>query len=94
MINTQQRVCGVLLTDHGWSELGGAIAPYLREGPIGKYIYCTQAVQNGSFMDMTFDPRQTDGSVSTAMVVSIPVQFVKFMATGANTLGMGFTQSA
>jgi hypothetical protein len=84
-------ICGVLLTEQGLNELGKAIEPYLKEGTIGKYIYCTQAVQNGNFIDMTFEPSQTDGSIKDSMLVSIPVHFVKFMATGAKSLPIGFS---
>jgi len=84
-------ICGVLLTEQGLNELGKAIDPYLKEGAIGKYIYCAQAVQNGSFIDMTFEPSQTDGSVKDSILISIPVHFVKFMATGAKSLPIGFS---
>lgn len=87
-------VCGVLLTEYGLQELGNAIAPYLQEGPIGKFIYCESAVQHGSFIEMVFDPKHTDGSIKTRMVISVPLQFVKFMATAEDTLTIGFTQSA
>ena len=87
-------ICGVLLTEQGLIEISEAIAPYLKEGRIGKYIYCTQAVQNGNFIDMTFEPSQTDESVKDRMLVSIPVSFVKFMATGADSLPIGFSQTA
>ena len=85
-------VCGVILTDAGIKDLGKTIEPYLQEGTIGKFIYCSMAVQNGAFIDMTFEPSQTDGSVKERMVVSIPVQYVKFMATGAKSLPIGFAQ--
>lgn len=88
-------VCGVLLTDAGLAELGDAIKPYLQEGPAGNFIYCAQAVQNGNFIDMTFEPGQADGSVVEGMVVSIPLGFVKFMVTGVKSLPIGFgTQSS
>jgi len=87
-------VCGVLLTEDSYSFLGEAIAPYVKEGRIGKYIYCTSAAQSGNFIDMTFKPEQCDGSVKDTMVISIPVHLVKFMATGRKSLPLGFTSSA
>lgn len=86
-------VCGVLLTDDGVELLGDAIKPYLHHGTIGYFVQCTQAVQNGNFIDMTFEPSQAVGSVTERMVISVPLGFVKFMATGAKTLPIGFTQS-
>lgn len=90
-------ICGVLLFESAFEILGDALTPYVREGRIGKFIYCAQAVQNGSFIDMTFEPSQTTGGVKDRMVISIPVGYVKFMATGARaeTLPPGFlTHSA
>jgi len=84
-------VCGVLLTEIGIKDLGDAITPYLQTGKIGKYIYCSVAVQNGNFVDMTFEPSQTDGTVTSRMIVSVPVQYVKFMVTGAKSLPIGFS---
>ena len=85
-------VCGVLLRDGALEILGEIMLPYIKDGTYGKYIYCAQAVQNGNFMDMTFEPTQTDGTVVDRMVVSIPVEFVKVMVSGApETLHIGFT---
>ena len=86
-------ICGVLLTEDGIKELGKAIEPYMHEGSIGKFIECAMAVQNGNFIDMTFDPSHTNGSVKDRMIVSVPLHFVKFMVTGAKTLPIGFAQS-
>ena len=84
-------VCAVLLIDEAYRLLGDAIAPYVKEGRSGKYMYCMTAAQNGSFLDMTFHPSQCDGSVADIMIVSVPLQFVKFMATGASGNALGFT---
>ena len=84
-------VCAVLLIEEAYAFLGEAIAPYVKEGRIGKYIYCTSAVQNGNFMDMTLKPAQCDGSVKDTMTISVPVHLVKFMATGRKTLPFGFS---
>jgi hypothetical protein len=87
-------VCGVLLVEEAYSFLGEALAPYVKEGRIGKYIYCTSAVQSGSFIDMTFKPEQCDGSVTEIMTISIPLHFVKFMATGRKSLPLGFAPAS
>lgn len=82
-------VCGILLQDGALESLGDIMLPYIKDGTYGKYIYCTQAVQNGAFMDMTFEPSQTDGSVVDRMVVSIPIGYVKVVVSGASG-AMGF----
>lgn len=74
-------IYGVLLTDEGIKELGQAISPYLLNGPIGKYIYCNHAVQNGNFFDLTFDKSEKTHSLKERIIISIPVVFVKFIAT-------------
>lgn len=83
-------VYGVLLHEEAYALLGAAIEPYVQTGSIGKFLYCSMAQQNGSFMDLTFEPSQTNGSVSSRMIVSIPVGLVKFMATGADVNAIGF----
>ena len=84
-------VCGVLLRDGALEILGDIMLPYVKDGSYGKYIYCAQAVQNGNFMDMTFEPSQTDGTVVDCMVVSIPIEFVKVLVKGAMEAGtIGF----
>lgn len=87
-------VCGVLLIEDAYDLLGDAIAPYVQEGRIGKFIYCESAVQNGNFIDMHFRPEQCDGTIQCPMQVSIPVQFVKFMATGITERQLGFLSNA
>ncbi|MBA5639503.1 hypothetical protein H3H37_20790 [Duganella sp. LX20W] len=83
-------VCGVQLVDEAYALLGDAIAPYVQTGRIGKFIYCESAVQNGNFLDMRFRPEQCDGTVQCPMQVSVPVNFVKFMAAGINEKQLGF----
>ncbi len=83
-------ICGVILFDDAYKTLGHDIDSYVKEGPRGKYIYCTTAVQNGSFLDMTFKPEQCDGSVKCNMTVSIPLHFVKMMVSGSDEKSMGF----
>lgn len=86
-------VCGVLLFDDAYAKLGDVIAPYVKEGRFGKYLYCTSAVQNGSFVDMTFKPEQCDCSIKESITISIPLHFVKFMATGHESLPVGFSST-
>ena len=92
-MSTAKTVCGVLLTEEAYACLGEAIAPYVQEGRIGKFIYCESATQNGNFVDMCFRPEQCDGTVHCPMQVSVPIQFIKFMATGITERQLGFLSS-
>ena len=84
-------VCGVLFRDGALEILGNVMLPYIKNGSYGRYVYCARAVQNGNFIDLTFEPSQTDGTVVDRMVVSVPVEFVKVMVSGAQeTLHIGF----
>ena len=83
-------VCGVLLFEEAYTSLGEAITPYVKEGQIGKFIYCQSACQNGHFMDMTFSPEQCNGTVVDTMIISVPLHFVKFVASGKKELPIGF----
>jgi hypothetical protein len=84
-------VCGVLLTEDAYEILGEAIAPYVSEGAIGKYIYCKSAQQNGSFLDMIFSPGMAKGSNSGDIRISIPIGFVRFIASSDERLPIGFS---
>ncbi len=75
-MSSSDTVCGVLLVEEAYSLLGEAIAPYVREGIIGKYIYCSSAFQNGYFLDMTFKPEQCAGAIKDTMVISAPLRFI------------------
>lgn len=89
----QSKVCGVLLFEEAYSALGEAIAPYVKTGPVGKFIYCASAVQNGVFLEMTSDPEHCDDSVRDCMVISVPLNFIRLVATATEkrALPAGFT---
>lgn len=89
----QSQVCGVLLFEDAYQALGEAIAPYVKTGPAGKFIYCASAVQNGAFLEMTFDPEHCDGSVRDRMVISVPLAFIRLVAAAPEGLALpaGFT---
>jgi hypothetical protein len=85
-------VCGVLLYDCAYQEIGAALDPYVNEGTIGKFIYCKSAIQNGAFLVMTFKPEQCDpmARVVEDMTISVPLKYVKFMVEGEKSLPIGF----
>ena len=79
-MSDNKRNFGVLLFESAIKELGEAITPYLRTGPIGKYIYCQKLEHLDGFTSLTIRPDQVDNRISTTMVIQIPSQFVKFVA--------------
>ena len=89
-MSSSTTLCGVLLTNDAYAILGEAISPYVKEGRIGKFIYCESAVQNGNFIDLRFRLEQCDDTVQCPMQISIPVQYVKFMAIGIMETQLGF----
>jgi hypothetical protein len=84
-------VCGVLLYEEAYKDIGDVLTPYVSEGPIGKYIYCKTAQENGSFLDMTFTPALCAETVKEDMLISVPLRYVRFMTTSSASLPMGFT---
>lgn len=81
---------GVLLFENAWEELGEALKPYQKEGPIGKYLYCRKVELGYSFVTLTFTPKQVGGKITCNMSISIPTSYVKFIAEGADKTPMGF----
>jgi hypothetical protein len=83
--------CAVVLTEAGYAALDRFLSPYLREGKaIGRYMYATKAEQIGSFVDVTFDPEDCDGKIGSRMRISMPLQFMLFMASGEEDKVLGF----
>ena len=75
---------GVLLFEEAWKQLGEALAPYRKEGSIGKYIYCNRLEFCGHFVAMTFTPKQVDNKIECKMSTWVPSSFIKFVAQAAD----------
>lgn len=89
-MTSNKTICGVLLHNEAYEILGEAINSYIQEGRIGKFMYCVSATQNGSFVDLVFDPSQCNGDVACPMQISIPIHYVKFMVIGITESQIGF----
>ena len=85
---------GVLLFENAWKELGEALKLYEQEGPIGKYLYCKELYFDGSFVKMIFTPEQVGDRIDCVMYISVPSNFIKFIAQAAdsNRAPIGFGQ--
>ena len=83
---------GVLLFEEAWEQLGEAVDPYRKEGPIGKYLYCNELEVCGQFVTMTFTPDQVDEKIGDEMTILLPIGFIKFIAhaTKSDILPIGF----
>lgn len=85
-----KRVYGVLLYDEAYTELAGAIDPYVSKGPIGNYIYCSLADTSGSYFRMIVDGKGRDGN-SFEAEVQVPHRYVKFVVVFPQDANIGFS---
>lgn len=88
-----QSRCGVILTDDGYMALDKALTPYVREGPIGKYLYGTSVDYIGSFLTLTIHPDLVDNRIANEMTIWIPTHHVLFVAVSSNPNLTGFHNS-
>ncbi|MFH2120801.1 MAG: hypothetical protein ABIJ25_10460 [Pseudomonadota bacterium] len=75
---------GILLFDEAYEHLSDILKPYLQKGPIGKYIYGTKAVHDGVFLNIIISPELVKGRITDDMEISIPLRFVKFVASASS----------
>jgi hypothetical protein len=75
------KVYGILLFDIHLSDI---LKPYLQKGPIGKFIYGTKAVHDGVFLNITVSSDRVNGRVKDNMEISIPLGFIKFIASASS----------
>lgn len=75
---------GILLFDEAYDYLSEILKPYLREGPIGKYIYGTKAIHDGVFLNIIISPDIVNGRIKDDMEISIPLRFIKFIASASS----------
>ncbi|GAA0718151.1 hypothetical protein [Dokdonella soli] len=84
-----KRVYGVLLHDQAYIDFAGAIAPFVSEGPIGKYIYCATADTSGQYFRMVVEGKANDDSTFEAEI-QIPHGYVKFVIVYPEEKKFGF----
>jgi len=83
------RIFGVLLTDEGWADLDEALKLYVSEGPIGKYLYCSNISPDGNYFSMEITATNPDGSIFDAEI-SIPHRYVKIVVAAKHDKSIGF----
>ena len=83
-------MCGVILHEDAYEVLEKELAPYIQTGKIGKFIYCDQIEQAGSFMVLKISPELVSGRIKDVMFLYIPVQYVKFAVCGGKKESIGF----
>lgn len=79
-----KKVYGILLFDEAYKHLSDILKPYLQKGTIGKFIYGTKAVHDGVFLNIIISPELTNGRIKDTMEISIPLGFVKFIASASS----------
>lgn len=83
------KVWGVLLTDEGLAELEEALRPYLRTGPIGKYLYCQSVDLEPPFGRLIAEA--VNQEIPFIGEIYIPLQHVKCAIAAAEFRQIGFT---
>lgn len=83
---------GVLLTDNGWQELERALAPFVQNRPIGKFLYSKELTIDPPFATPTVMPAQVQDRIAPEMTIRIPLHHIAFIADGAdaNARKIGF----
>lgn len=84
------RIYGVLLHDQAYTDFAGAITPFVREGPIGRYIYCASADTSGQYFRMIVEGKASDSSKFEAEI-QIPHSYVKFVIVYPEEKKFGFS---
>ena len=85
----EKRVWGVLFTDAGLNDLGEALEPYLRKGPIGPYLYCKQVEMTQPFFRMVADYQDPAGPDFEAEIY-VPYHYIKCVVAGTDRKKIGF----
>ena len=83
------RVFGLLLTDDGLAELESALKDYWSEGPVGKYLYCSEADPDRNYFHVVAEATSRDGSKFEADIY-IPHRFIKVVISATDRKHMGF----
>jgi hypothetical protein len=80
----KKNMYGILLFDEAYDYLSDILKPYLQEGPIGKYIYGTKVKHDGVFLNIIISPELVGDRIKDEMEISIPLRFVKFIASASS----------
>jgi hypothetical protein len=80
-----KNIYGILLFDDAYNLLSDALKPYLQKGPIGNFIYAKKVKHDGAFLNIIISPDLVENRIKNDMEISIPLQFVKFIASAADT---------
>jgi len=80
---------GVLLTDEGVADLGGALKDYLADGPSGKFLACKEASPDRSFFHLVAEARNADGAM-VELELYVPNRYVKLVMSGLERKHIGF----
>jgi hypothetical protein len=85
----EERIWAVLFTSAGLSELGHALQHYLREGPLGSYLFCKEVDMRQPYFRVVVSYHTTDGA-SYDTELYVPHHYIKLVATGTEKKQIGF----
>ena len=83
------RVFGLVLNDDGLAELESVLKDYWSEGPLGKYLYCSEANPDRNYFHIVAEATNRDGSKFEAEIY-IPHRFIKVVISATDRKHIGF----
>jgi hypothetical protein len=83
------RVFGLLLTNDGVVELESVLKDYWSDGPLGKYLYCSEANPDRNYFHIVAEGTNRDGSKFEAEIY-IPHRFIKIVVSATDRKHIGF----
>ncbi|MFT4179512.1 MAG: hypothetical protein QM612_08630 [Thermomonas sp.] len=70
--------------------LGGAIKPYLQDGPAGPHVSCVEVDTAGAFIEMTLEGRTPEGR-EVQLELMVPSNMVRMIVSArSDTAAFGF----
>jgi hypothetical protein len=79
----------LVLTADGLAELAPILKDYLREGQIGRYLYCREAEAARNYFHVVAECPKEDGSTIESEAF-IPHRFVKIVISSPDRKHIGF----
>ncbi len=81
----------VFLFPNAQTELGEALSPYLRDGPSGKHVLCSEIDAAGPLFEMTVHSLDAQGAAHDILLM-VPVAMVKLVIAVQQGSHFGFAR--
>lgn len=79
----------VFLFPQALEALGGAIKPYLQDGPVGPFVPCREVDTGGAFVELTLEGHAPDGD-AIVLELMVPVGMVRMIVSARSEAAFGF----